>query len=85
MMWRVSWQDYRGWRTADLVQPRPELHVADFATLEEAKAEAALRRAQGLTVCVSPTPDLKRTRRSRSRFPDPALPITPRDARRLTP
>lgn len=84
-LWRVSWQDYRGWRAADLVQPRPELHSADFATLEEAKAEQALRRAQGLTVCVSPTPDPKRTVRQRSRFPDPELPTTPKDARRLTP
>ena len=85
MMWRVSWQDYRGWRTADLVQPRPELHVADFATLEEAKAEHALRHSQGMAVCIGPTPDPKRTsRRSRSRFPDPALP-TAKPERRLTP
>lgn len=83
-LWRVSWQDYRGWRTADLVQPRPELHIADFATLEEAQAEAALRRAQGLTVCVSPAPDPRRTDRRRSRFPDPDLPVVPPDARRLT-
>lgn len=83
MMWRVSSQDYRGWRTADLVQPRPELAVADFATKAEADAEAALRRAEGLTVCVSPTPDPKRARR-RTRFPDPALPTTPKGARRLT-
>ncbi len=85
MMWRVSWQDYSGWRTADLVQPRPELHIADFATLEEAKAEQALRHSQGMTVCISPTPDPRRTRRIRSRFPDPAMPTTPKDARRLTP
>jgi len=81
-MWRVSSQDYRGWRTADLVQPRPEVSVADFATKAEADAEAALRRAEGLTVCVSPTPDLRRTRR-RTRFPDPVM-STDR-GRRLTP
>jgi hypothetical protein len=61
--WRVSSQDYRSWRTAHMAQPRPELRVRDFGTLEEAEAEADLRRAQGLTVCVSPTPPPRRTRR----------------------
>jgi hypothetical protein len=74
----------QGWRTADLEQPRPELHVRDFATKAEADIAAASHRLAGMTVCVSPTPDPKRIRR-RSRFPDPALPTTPKDARRLTP
>lgn len=84
MMWRCSWQDYRGWRTADLEQPRPVVQVKDFGTLEEANVEASLRRAAGMTVCVSPTPDPRRGRR-RSRFPGPALPTIPKEARRLTP
>jgi hypothetical protein len=84
MMWRCSWQDYRSWRTADLEQPRPEVQIRDFGTIEEAQTEAALRRAAGMTVCVTPAPDPKRGRQ-RSRFPDPALPTTPKDARKLTP
>ena len=67
--WRVSSQDYRSWRTADLVQPRPEVQVRDFGTREEAEAEADLRRAQGLTVCISPTPPPRRTRRRRVPLP----------------
>jgi hypothetical protein len=84
MMWRVSWQDYRGWRTADLVQPRPELHVADFASKAEADIVAASHRLAGLTVCVSPTPDPKRGS-PRIRFPEPDLPTVPPADRRLTP
>ena len=84
MMWRCSWQDYRGWRTADLEQPRPELHVKDFDTIEEANREARGQRHAGMTVCVTATPK-PRSARPRSRFPDPTLPTTPKDQRRLTP
>jgi hypothetical protein len=84
MMWRCSWQDYRGWRTADLKQPRPEVQVKDFATREEADREARIQQSAGMTTCVSPAPEPRSVRR-RSRFPDPALPAVPKDARRLTP
>jgi len=28
-LWRVHWQDFRGWRTADFEQPYPERHFED--------------------------------------------------------
>ncbi len=61
-MWRVSWQDYQGWRTADLVGKRPEVGRRDFIDKAEADAFAAQYRAAKLTVCVTPTPSPKRLR-----------------------
>ena len=72
-MWRVSWQDYRGWRTRDLVEPRPELEFHDYPDKAEADRRAERLKAAGMTVCVAPTPPPRRNRR-RPRF-TPAFPI----------
>jgi len=69
-MWRVSWQDYRGWRTRDLVEPRPDVEFKDYQDKREADRHAERLKAAGMTVCVAPTPPPRRTRR-RPRFTPP--------------
>jgi len=63
-MWRVSWQDYRGWRTSELLEPHPAVQFRDFSERAPAEAELRLRRAAGMTACLSPTP-LPRVRKPR--------------------
>ena len=52
-IWRVSWQDYRAWRTMDLEQPRPGVIFRDFTDKAEAERELRLQRAAGMTACLS--------------------------------
>jgi hypothetical protein len=55
-MWRVSWQDYRGWRTVNLEEKRPQVGRRDFNEKAEAEKFANLCRDAGLMACVSPAP-----------------------------
>lgn len=63
-MWRVSWQDYRHWRTADLKQPHPKITKEDFADRSAADSRKEQLVRDGMTVCITPTPFGKRTRRT---------------------
>lgn len=63
-MFRVSYQDYRGWRTKDFKQPHPDVIFEDFQTKEEADRAKARLVNEGLTACVAPTPG-PRLRRKR--------------------
>ena len=55
-LWRVHWQDFRGWRTTDFEQPYPERHFEDHPDREAAERAKRLLIASGMTACVSPTP-----------------------------
>jgi hypothetical protein len=55
-MWRMSYQDFRGWRTTDFKQAYPEVKFEDFSdkqSADQAKSRAIL---DGFTACVAPTP-----------------------------
>lgn len=52
--WRVSWQDYRGWRTKDVKEPKPPVRFRDFMELADAERERRIQRAAGMTVCLTP-------------------------------
>lgn len=60
--WRCSWQDYRNWRSSDIVEERPGIYFRDFDTQEEARAAASPLRVAGMVVSVGPTPPPKRRR-----------------------
>ena len=88
--WRCSWQDFRGWRTRDVKEPRPPLRWADFGDRADAERECRLQRAAGLTACVSAVPPPKRRGSGpKSRLPMVAGTIPPSQRnpreRRFTP
>ena len=88
--YRCSFQDFRGWRTRDVREPMPPVHVADFADRADAERECRLQRAAGMTACVSAIPPPKRRGDGpKSRLPMVAGTIPPRDRnprwRRFTP
>lgn len=73
--WRVSFQDYRGWRTKDIKEPHPPVHVLNFGLREDAERECRLQRAAGMTACVTPVPLPRATRRVREKLPSGPWPI----------
>jgi hypothetical protein len=62
MIWRCSWQDYRGWPRWHK-QPHPAIQSQDFDTKEEAEAHAVYRRKRGMTACVAIAPAPRRRER----------------------
>lgn len=60
MNWRVSTQDYRGWRTKDFKEPHPEVTFEDHPTRGAAELAKTAAIAAGLTACITPTPHPKR-------------------------
>jgi len=59
MMWRMSYQDYRGWRQMDLKEPRPPVQFEDYPDKDAAVRAKERAIAEGFTACVAPTPDPK--------------------------
>jgi hypothetical protein len=55
-MWRMSYQDYRGWRTTDFKQPYPPVQFEDYPDREGAERAKARAAAEGYTACIAPTP-----------------------------
>ena len=67
MIYRVSWQDYRGWRERDPSEPRPALYFRDYPTRAEAESEQRLQRLAGMTVCLVEMDPLAPPKRTRAR------------------
>jgi hypothetical protein len=75
MTWRVSWQDYRGWRATDFEERRPSILWADFEDRTDAERELRLQRAAGMTACMHEWITNKRTRQRRQRVEMRELPL----------
>ena len=56
MTFRVSWQDYRGWRERNPNEKVPLVRFEDLETKDEADARKAQLKLDGLIACVAPTP-----------------------------
>lgn len=67
----MSWQDYRGWRTQVLDEPRPTLFRRDFSDRAYAESELSKLRIAGMTTCITPLP----TPKPRRRVEVPSLPL----------
>lgn len=63
-MWRVSYQDYRGWRSSSIAENHPPVKVEDFQTKEEAESAKRTAVYAGLTACITPTPLAKVRKRN---------------------
>lgn len=60
MSWRMSYQDYRNWRTTDFREPHPKVEFEDYPDREAAERAKARAISDGYTACVAPTPAPKR-------------------------
>lgn len=74
--WRCSFQDYRDWRTKDIREPVPPVHVLNFRSREDAERECRLQQAAGMTACVTPVPQPRATRHVREKLPAEPWPIS---------
>lgn len=73
--WRLSWADYRGWRTKDLKEPPPQLHYQDFERREDAEREKRLRIYDGQTCCITPIAPPRARRNTYARLPGHNWPV----------
>lgn len=68
--WRVSWCDYRAWRSQRADEPHPPISQLDYPDRDAAREALRARRAEGLTACITRSPGPRTYHRRAKLFTD---------------